>query len=125
MPTWDAVTWATVVATAVAVCGVAVAVLAWLRPRHPRAEAFVMPHETLQVKVSNHFPVLDNYDGSRQIGDHLVGVTVSNGTSRAVKATNWGVHLPGSRNLVVMARTTSWEPPLPHWIQPGMKRRGT
>lgn len=52
------------------------------------------------------------------MGDHLVAVTVSNGTDRSVKAVGWGVHLPDKRNLVVLHRTTAWEPPLPHWIQP-------
>jgi hypothetical protein len=69
--------------------------------------------------ASNHFPVFDQVDGSKELGDHLIVLTVPNGTSRAVKATGWGVHLPGNKNLVAMAPTTPWETSLPHCIQPG------
>ena len=89
---------------------------AWL---WPRTGARRRPHEQLRVTVSNHIPVFDQADGSKRLGDHLVAVTVSNGTERPVKATGWGVHLPGKRNLVALAPTTTWEPRLPHWVQPG------
>ncbi len=115
MPDWDVATWGLVIAGV----GVLVAVGAWLLPRSPRRAAHVLRHEQLRVKTSNHFPLFDHADGSGEAGDHLVAVTVSNGTGRPVKAINWGVRLPGNRNLVVLGPTTSWEPSLPHWIQPG------
>jgi hypothetical protein len=119
MPAWDATMWVTAIATAAAVVGLVVATLAWLRPRSPRAEEHVLPHQRLRVTVSNHFPVFDQVDGSKKLGDHLIAFTVHSGTSRQVKATGWGVHLPGNKNLVAMVPTTHWEPSLPHWIEPG------
>lgn len=96
--------------------GVVLGIGAWLWPRTgPRRRR----HERLRVTVSNHFPVFNRGDGSQRLGDLLVAVTVSNGTDRPVKATGWGVHLPGNRNLVAFAPTTTWEPTLPHWVQPG------
>jgi hypothetical protein len=117
MPTLDAAA----VDILVGVVGVVVALIAW---RWPRTRARLRAHEQLRVTVRNHFPVFDHLDGSKTLGDLLVAVVVSNGTERPVKVTSWGVHLPGNRNLVLIAPTTTREPRLPHWIQPGAKQVG-
>lgn len=99
------------------VLGILLSIWFWLRPRPPKNSS-APSHEKLRVEVSNHIPVFDHPDGSQTCGDHLVAVVVRNGTATPVKATGWGLHLPGGRNIVVTTPTTSWESPLPHWVQP-------
>lgn len=64
-------------------------------------------------------PFFNEADGTVEFGGDLVGVTAHNGTERPVRATGWGVTLPGRRHIVAMTPTTRWEPSLPHWTQPG------
>jgi hypothetical protein len=117
----DRVDW-TLVWTAVAavstVLGVGVAVLAWRRPKQPDRPTPAR-HELLTVDVSYDIPVFDQPDGSQTLGGDLVGVTARNGTDRPVRATGWGVVLPGQRRMVVTVPPRAWEPRLPHWISPG------
>ena len=89
--------WA-VAGLAIALVGVAVAVLAWRRPRAPNAPK-PAPHEQLTVVVGNEFPVFNQPDGSSRLGDHLVGVTVRNGAGAQVRAVGFGLHLPGDSTL--------------------------
>ena len=108
---------ATIVGLGIGGASVAVALIAWRWPRSPKVES--APHDLLRVEVSNQFPVFDLPDGTRDVGDHLVAVTVRNGTDRPAKITSWGLRLPDGQSVVVLSPTTTWEPRLPHWVQPG------
>lgn len=111
MADWDTATRITAISAVVALIGVVVAFLAWWKPRILKSAL-----RGLRVEVSNIFPVFDLIDGSQRLGDHLVGVTLRNGTEHSVKVTGWGVQLPGAEKVVVMRPTTAWEPRLPHWV---------
>jgi hypothetical protein len=116
LPQWDASTWFGAIASAVAVASLGLAYLAWQHPRSPKPPA-PKPHELVRVEVANMFPVFDEPDGSQTLGDHLIGVTLRNGSERQVRAVGWGVQLPGDRKLVARVRAAAWEPTLPHWVQ--------
>lgn len=97
---------------AIAVVGVVLAWAFWWWPRSPK-------HDKVRVVVSNDFLVYDDPGGGSHLGDHLVGVTIHNGSSARVKVVGWGLHLPGKRRMVVPGRLTPVEPILPHWVEPG------
>lgn len=116
---WDSGTWVGIgLALFFGVAGLASGFWFWWRPRAPKDAKAPENHEMLRVEVSNEFPVFDHPDGSRSVGDHLVGVTARNGSRGAVRATGWGLSIPGNRTIVAPAPTTIWEPRLPLWIQP-------
>jgi hypothetical protein len=71
------------------------------------------------VGVTNYWPVFTQPDGSQEMGDHFVAVTLRNGSERAVRATGFGLRLPGDRTMFVSTQTTPWVPSMPHWVQPG------
>jgi hypothetical protein len=116
---WDPATWVGIALTiAFGVAGIVLAIWFWIRPRSPTANR-PAKHEQLRMDVSNEFPIFDQPDGSRTVGDHLVGVTVRNGTARPVRVIGWGIGLPADRSIAVQAPTTTWEPRLPYWLQAG------
>lgn len=116
MPPWSDPIWVGVGIIATLVFGL-IGVIAWLKPRSPSRRP--AKHETVWVDVSNSIPVFDLPDGTKELGEHLVGVEVHNGSTRPVKVVSWGIKLPGDRKLFVPTPTTHWEPRLPHWVQPG------
>ncbi len=111
MPPWNDPFWVPV-GLFIGVVGVVLTWLLWLRPRHPK-------HGKVSVVASNDFLVYDQPDGSKDLGDHLVGVTLRNGGPDRVKVTSWGLILPGNRRVVATGRLSPIEPLLPHWVEPG------
>jgi hypothetical protein len=108
----------TAVGLLLGVVSLAATLAAWWFPRHPRRSAHEAATALLLVEVSNHLPVFDEQDGSQRTGEWLVAVTLRNRGPAPVLVRSWGIELPGQRNLVVPGRTTSFEPALPHWVQP-------
>lgn len=111
MPAWDAATWWTAVGSIVGIVALAVGLLAWLRPVQKGTGR-------LNVVVTNDFPVFNQLDGSRTVGDHLVGVTLRNPTGDPVKVTGWGLRFPSGRTLRVFHPQVAWDPPLPYVVPP-------
>lgn len=99
------------------VAALVIGLVAWLRPRAPKQ--VTAPHQTARVEVANCIPVYDLPDGSTDLGEHFIGVTVLNGESAPVRVMGWGLLLPGNRRMVVTRPQTNFEPRLPHWVDPG------
>ena len=112
---WDSSVW---VGLVVGLVGILLAIAAWRWPRAPQLTA-PQAHERARVEVSNLFPVFDRPDGTRDVGDHIVGVTLRNGESRPLQVTGWGFLIPGDRRLVLPAPAVPWDPPLPAWVAAG------
>lgn len=98
----------------VGVAGVALAAVAWLRPRAPKAPS-PAAHETLRVSKAWAYPT---WTHSNHRLSTLIQVTLSNGTDRRVQATGWGLRTPDGSQLI-SPRPLSFDPALPHWVEAG------
>lgn len=105
----------TLVGLLVGSAGVGVAVIAWLRPRTPAASA---RHERIRVETSNAFPVFGTMGRDAELGDHMLCVTLKNGSPRPVKVVSWGIRVPGDRNIAILV-PEPWSATLPSWVGPG------
>lgn len=116
MPPWNDPLWVPV-GLAIGTVGVVLTLLLWYKPRSPKR--LPAAHQTVRVEVANSFPVYHQQDGSRDVGEHLIGVTVLNGEAAPIKVLGWGLLLPEGRRMVITRPQTSFEPRMPHWVQPG------
>lgn len=109
---------------AIGVLGVAVAVAAWLRPRHAARRPRNKVVGDIVVDTSNGWLMFDHADGSSSLSDHLVIVTVRNvGHDRALLK-NWGISVAREGNIVDLG-SLKLNPALPRWLDPGRTSRST
>ncbi len=102
------------------VVGLLITVIAWQFLRNPRKPPPTVAGDVaLVVEAANRMPVYDLPDGSQTPGEWLVGVTLYNRGDRRVCVSSWGVRVPDGSNIVALAPVTSFEPRLPHWVEPG------
>jgi hypothetical protein len=73
---------------------------------------------TITVTPGSSFPVFDQADGSQDLGDHMVSVTIANTSDTRVSVKSWGISCGGGKNLFV-TKPIRWDPPLPRWLEPG------
>lgn len=96
----------------VGVAGVAIAAVAWLRPRAPKPPSPAV-HETLRVSKAWAYPT---WTDSEHRLSTLIQVTLNNGTERRVQVTGWGLRTPDGSQLI-SPRPLPFDPSLPHWVE--------
>lgn len=110
---------------AIGIVGVAVAiifgVIALVQGRRHKTEVARLTGadaRTITVTPGNSFPIFDQPDGSQDLGDHMVSVTIANTSEARVNIKSWGISCGGDKNLFIM-KPIHWDPTLPRWVEPG------
>ena len=103
---------------AIGVLGVAVAVAAWLRPRHAARTPRNKVSGDIVVDTTNGWMTFDHPDGSSSFSDHLVIVTVRNVGHDRTLLKNWGISVDREGSIVDLG-SLNFNPALPRWLDPG------
>lgn len=103
---------------AIAVIALAVAVVAWLRPRHPARPPRNKVSGDIVVDTTNGWMTFDHPDGSHSVSEHLVIITVRNVGHDSALLKNWGISVSRDGNIVDFG-SLYYNPTLPHWLKPG------
>lgn len=103
---------------AIAVLAIAVAIAAWLRPRHPSLAPRNKVSGDIVVDTTSGWMALDHLDGSQSLSEHLVIITVRNVSHDSVLLRNWGISIGDDGNIVDLG-SVPFNPRLPSWLKPG------
>lgn len=113
MPDWFAM--------AVGVAGIAstaIAVVAWVRPRPKTVQLRNAVRGDVEVVTVNTFPVFQRLDGTSDLGNHQIAVTVRNLGELSILVKSWGIDVGDGGNLVDLRGLHS-NPTLPQWVASG------